>query len=266
MNDGKGRVIDYLRISVTDRCNLRCVYCMPEEGIPLSGHNEILSFDEIVAFTKVAVANGVTKVRLTGGEPLVRRGVENLVKSLSQIEGIKDLAMTTNGVLLKQFAPLLKEAGLMRVNISLDTVDKKRYREITRGGELNHVFSGIEAALKEGLTPVKINCVIDASPNEEDAKGVALFAQRYGCQVRFIPRMDLEKGIFGIVHGGTGGDCPNCNRLRLTTFGKLKPCLFSDIEVDIRELGYEQALKTALNLKPVKGEHSIKGRFYNIGG
>src|SRR5664279_1180378 len=148
MFDRFNRKLDYLRISVTDRCNLRCTYCMPEEGIKLFHHNEILSFNEIVGFTKAAVMNGVSKVRVTGGEPLVRKGITALVRMLSDIEEIKDLSMTTNGTLLKQFAKELKSSGLQRVNISLDTVDPEKFTKITRTGNIADVFEGIDAARK----------------------------------------------------------------------------------------------------------------------
>src|SRR5450759_933453 len=157
MLDRFDRNINYLRISVTDRCNLRCSYCMPEEGIQLLRHADILTFDEITQFTRVAVENGVTKVRITGGEPLVRKGVTALVRMISDIEGIEDLSMTTNGVLLNQFAVDLKNAGLQRVNISLDTIDPEKFKAITRTGDINDVFEGITAAKNAGLSPVKIN-------------------------------------------------------------------------------------------------------------
>ena len=146
MQDAYKRHINYLRISVTDRCNLRCLYCMPEEGIPLIKHQDILSFEEIEGFTRTAVHYGINKVRITGGEPLVRKDITSLVEKLSAIEGIDDLSMTTNGILLEKFAFPLKQAGLNRINISLDTMDPERYRGITRHGDLGQVLAGIEAA------------------------------------------------------------------------------------------------------------------------
>ena len=266
MFDRFDRNINYLRISVTDRCNLRCTYCMPEEGIQLFHHSEILSFNEIVGFTKAAVLNGVTKVRVTGGEPLVRKGITALVRMLSDITEITDLSMTTNGTLLRQFAKELKSAGLQRVNISLDTVDSKKFRTITRNGNLNDVFEGISAANQAGLTPVKINCVIKASKEEEDAKEVTKFCLDNDLEIRYIRQMDLVRGHFSVVDGGTGGDCSLCNRLRLTSNGKLKPCLFSNLEFDIRELGYIKAIKLAVESKPECGSKNEIGAFYNIGG
>lgn len=266
MYDRFNRQINYLRISVTDRCNLRCRYCMPEEGIHLLSHKDILSFDEITDFTKTAVKNGVTKVRITGGEPLVRKGIVSLVEMIAGIEGINDLSMTTNGVLLKDFASDLKKAGMHRVNISLDTIDPERFAFITRGGNVNDVLAGIEAAKKAEILPVKINCVIKDSKKEEDARGVAQFCIENGLEIRYIRQMDLVNGHFSTVEGGIGGNCALCNRLRLTANGKLKPCLFNDIEFDVREIGYEDAIKKAIDMKPECGSNNLKGEFYNIGG
>ncbi len=266
MFDRFNRKIDYLRISVTDRCNLRCRYCMPEEGIKLLRHEDILTFDEITDFTRVAVANGITKVRITGGEPLVRKGIVTLTGMIAGIHGIKDLSMTTNGTLLAEFAADLHDAGLQRINISLDTIDPEKYSFITRKGNLNDVFRGIDAAIKANLVPVKINCVIRESKSERDAMEVAGFCRSNGLEVRFIREMDLETGTFSVVEGGSGGNCSACNRLRLTSVGKLKPCLFNDAEYDIRELGYEMAIKMAVEIKPEQGLNNVKNGFYNIGG
>jgi GTP 3',8-cyclase len=266
MLDRFNRNLNYLRISVTDRCNLRCTYCMPEEGIQLFRHDEILSFDEIAGFTKVAVSNGVTKVRLTGGEPLVRKGVTTLVGMISEIKGIEDLSMTTNGTLLKQYARELRDAGLHRVNISLDTIDAKKFRIVTRTGNIEDVFEGIHAAKDAGLLPVKINCVIKDSREEEEAMAVAGFCKDNNLEIRYIRQMDLVRGHFSVVDGGTGGDCSLCNRLRLTSNGKLKPCLFNNIEFDIRELGFEKAIHQAAESKPECGSRNETGSFYNIGG
>jgi GTP 3',8-cyclase len=266
MFDRFNRKLNYLRISVTDRCNLRCTYCMPEEGIKLFRHEDILSFDEIAGFTKVAVANGVTKVRLTGGEPLVRKGVTTLVRMISDIKGIDDLSMTTNGTLLKQYAKELRNSGLHRVNISLDTVDPEKFKAVTRLGNINDVFEGINAAKSAGLYPIKINCVIKESKDEEEAKAVTRFCKENDLEIRYIHQMDLVMGHFSVVDGGTGGNCSLCNRLRLTSNGKLKPCLFSNIEFDIRDFGFEEAIKRAAELKPRCGSKNETGAFYNIGG
>jgi cyclic pyranopterin phosphate synthase len=260
------RQLNYLRISVTDRCNLRCRYCMPESGITLMRHEDILSYDEIADFTRVAVGMGINKVRITGGEPLVRKGVVNLVSMLSEIDGIEDLSMTTNGILLEEFAPALKSAGLQRVNISLDTVDRQRFEYLTRNGSLDDVLKGIEATINAHLLPIKINCVVMESANEPDAEGVSEFCRKHGLEIRYIRQMDLVNGHYYVVNGGSGGDCGICNRLRLTSNGKLKPCLFNDIEFDIRKTGYDEALKLAAEYKPECGTRNLTGKFYNIGG
>lgn len=266
MFDSFNREINYLRISVTDRCNLRCVYCMPEQGISLLTHDEILRYEEIVAIATTAIRLGIRKIRLTGGEPLSRKGLPSLVKMIAAIPGLEDLAMTTNGILLGNFADELKQAGLMRVNVSLDTVDPERYRVLTRGGNIEEVFRGIDAAITAGLDPVKINCVILTSREEPDARGVSDYAAAKGVQVRFIHQMDLENGHYSVLEGGNGGDCKSCNRLRLTANGKIKPCLFNDLEFDVRKVGIEEAILQAVQHKPLSGTKNCSGHFYNIGG
>ena len=266
MFDSYNRRIDYLRISVTDRCNLRCTYCMPEEGVPMLQHNDILSFEEIRDFVLVAVQHGISKIRITGGEPLVRKGIINLVKMLSEIEGIQDLAMTTNAVLLEQFAWPLKQAGLHRINISLDTVDPEKFRQLTRGGEISRVFRGIQSAKEAGFSPIRINCVVIDSSTEKDALEVTEFCRKHGFEIRFIHMMNLGTGQFSVVEGGSGGDCKNCSRLRLTADGKLKPCLFDNLEYDIKKSGAEEAFRLAVLNKPACGTVNQTNTFNNIGG
>jgi len=266
MLDSFDRTINYLRISVTDRCNLRCKYCMPEEGVELMHHKDILSFEEIRDIVRICVRLGIDKVRITGGEPLVRKGIVDLVEMLAAIDGIKDLSMTTNGTLLSQFAVPLAKAGLHRVNISLDTLNHEKYREITRVGDIQNVLTGIEAAVEAGLTPIKINCVIKESREETDAREVEAFCSEHGFHVRFIKEMNLRSGVFSTVMGGDGGNCKSCNRLRLTANGKIKPCLFSDLEFDVRELGIEQAIIRAIGKKPESGTENLVNSFSNIGG
>jgi GTP 3',8-cyclase len=266
MYDRFNRKIDYLRISVTDRCNLRCVYCMPEEGIRLLDHNDILSYEEIVEVVKEAIELGITKVRITGGEPLVRKDVVRLIGMIADLKGINDFGLTTNGILLEQFAPDLAKAGLHRVNVSLDTADPVKFREITRGGDITKVFRGIEAARQAGLSPVKINCVVKNSSLEPDALEVKRFCAQNDLEVRFIHQMDLESGCFTVVEGGKGGDCLSCNRLRLTADGYLKPCLFNDLQYSIRDLGIRQALEKTIKSKPEKGSQNLLNKFHNIGG
>jgi len=266
MYDRFNRHINYLRISVTDRCNLRCHYCMPEDGVRMLHHNEILSFEQIVEVANHAVQMGVEKIRITGGEPLVRKGIVQLMGMLAQIRGLKDLSMTTNGILLAQFATKLADAGLQRVNVSLDTLDAEKFRMISRGGELKDVLEGIAAAKSAGLHPVKVNCVVKNGSNEPDAQQVAAYCQEKGLEVRFIHQMNLYTGEFYVVEGATGGNCKICNRLRLTANGKIKPCLFSDLEFDVKKLGAEQAITKALENKPPCGTVNQVGSFYNIGG
>lgn len=266
MYDSFNRRINYLRVSVTDRCNLRCTYCMPAEGIRMLSHEEILSYEEILEVVRIAVSMGIEKIRITGGEPLVRKGIIPFIKLVASIPGIKDLGLTTNGVLLSEFAQPLAEAGLHRINISLDTLDPLRYKEITRGGELAKVLHGIEAALKAGLEPVKINCVIKESSDEADARAVREFCHENHLEVRFIHQMDLGEGCFTLVENGHGGDCMHCNRLRLTANGRIKPCLFSNLEFDIRRLGIKAAIEAAVGLKPEQGTVNTSDFFHNIGG
>lgn len=266
MLDSYNRTIDYLRISVTDRCNLRCVYCIPEHGVELLNHSDIISFEEIVETVKIAVDFGITKIRITGGEPLVRKGILSLVKMISKIEGITDFSMTTNGILLSEFAEDLFNNGIKRINISLDTLNSEKYSKITRGGKIEDVLNGIQAAKKAGFYPIKINCVIKSNNQESDAIEVAKFCQQNGLEIRYIHEMDLKSGHFEIVEGGTGGDCQNCNRLRLTATGKIKPCLFNDIEFDIKKLGVKLAILNAIQQKPPCGTINYLNEFNNIGG
>ncbi len=266
MYDHFNRHITYLRISVTDRCNLRCTYCMPSEGVTLLKHEDILTFDEIVDFTRIASMMGINKVRITGGEPLVRKGIVDLVKMIAQIEGINDLSMTTNGTRLEQYAQPIYDAGIKRINVSLDTLNPEKYTHITRGGKLEDVLNGIFKAKEIGFKPIKINCVVKESSQEPNALELKDFAKEHGFQVRFIPLMDLDNGIHGVVEGGEGGDCARCNRLRLTANGMVKPCLFSDIEYSVRKLGAREAILKAIETKPECGGISTSGEFYNIGG
>ena len=265
MFDRSNRRIDYLRISVTDKCNLRCVYCMPEEGVPLIRHEDVLRFEEIVEVTRTAVELGITKVRVTGGEPLVRRGIVTLISMLGQVQGIADFAMTTNGIRLAEFAQPIAEAGLHRVNVSLDAIDPERYAAITRGGDVRAVLAGIAAAREAGLAPIKVNCVIQRTPEEPDARDVAAYAAEEELEVRFIRRMNLAVGDFSVVVGGTGGDCARCNRLRLSCDGRVRPCLFNDLGFSVRELGAREAIVRAVDHKPVCGKTS-EGLFHSIGG
>ncbi len=300
MKDTYRRNINYLRISVTDLCNLRCKYCMPESGVDKIQHCEVLSIEEIIKIAKESAKLGIRKVRITGGEPLVRKGIIDLVKGISEIEGIEDVAMTTNGLLLKKYGKELKEAGLNRVNISIDSLDPDKYRKITRGGEVRQVLEGIEEALKLGLHPIKLNTVIIGGENEADIPNLMNLTKIYPIDVRFIELMPIgeastwskehfisneevrnrvpelvplnqeigspakyyklpgAKGRVGFIDPISSHFCAECNRLRVTFDGKLKPCLHSSQEIDLlpalRE-GKEslnKLLKEAVNSKPEK--------------
>ncbi|MHA1540384.1 MAG: GTP 3',8-cyclase MoaA [Alphaproteobacteria bacterium] len=265
MQDQFGRDITYLRVSVTDRCNLRCTYCMPEKGVALCAHEDILSFEAIRDAVAAAVQMGVKKVRLTGGEPLLRKDIVGLVQMLSKIEGIEDLALTTNGILLPMLADKLKAAGLHRVNVSLDAMDPTRFSELTRGGKVTDVLRGIDAAIDAGLTPVKLNCVA-IKGYEQDVMDVQEFAKEKGLEMRVIQEMNFAEGRFSVVSEGAGGDCARCNRMRLTSEGKIMPCLFSDLEFDVNALGFGEAFKEALSQKPEKGLPCRNETFQKIGG
>ncbi len=285
MNPPAGQNVDYLRLSVTDRCNFRCVYCMPPEGVAFKPHDDILSYEDMAFFVKAASELGITKVRITGGEPLVRRGLPGFVGLLRSNPAIKDISLTTNGVLLPRFAQELKAEGLDRVNISLDSLDPERFRALSRGGSLEEALAGIEAALRCELNPVKLNVVMLPEVMSELQAFVDLTKDR-PLHVRFIEWMEVGGcgprgtgdsvtkadlldalqalgvrgyGQFGPVtappggwgpahyyrfpgHAGTIGFigsvsdhfCGECNRLRLTSDGKLKNCLFSSHEIDVK--------------------------------
>jgi cyclic pyranopterin phosphate synthase len=214
--DSFGRSINYLRISVTDRCNLRCIYCMPPEGVPQMSHSEILSYEEIRTVVQAAAELGINKIRLTGGEPLVRIDLPKLIKMLSQIEGIQELSLTTNGTVLKKHAPELKQAGLSRVNVSLDTLKADKFRYVTRLGELKTVLEGIEAAKKAGFDPVKINTVVMRGINDDEILDFAKMTYEDGWHVRFIELMPF-KGVAEFV--------PSVElRQYISLLGKLEPC------------------------------------------
>jgi cyclic pyranopterin phosphate synthase len=239
---------------------------MPEDGVPLLKHEDILSYEEIAGIVQFMVNRGVRKVRLTGGEPLIRRDITTLVRMISEIEGVDDFSMTTNGILLEKFASELAQSGLYRVNVSLDTLNAEKFRKITRFGNVNEVLKGIFQAENAGLNPIKINMVLNQWTTENDKDELREFCVKHGYELRFIRQMNLAEGEFSIVEGGHGGDCKNCNRLRLTADGKLKPCLFSNQSYDVRVLGIEQALKNALANKPLSGTKNDSCSFHRIGG
>ena len=256
MKDSFDREINYLRVSLTDRCNLRCKYCMPEKGIDKLKHDDILSLEEIYELIEIFVQLGITKIRFTGGEPLIRHGVIDLIERVSKLNGIRELTMTTNGTLIKDNIAGLKNAGLNRLNISLDTLDEKKYKSITGGGNIFSVLEGIEEAQKMRLTPIKINTVLIGgfielmpigeaadfakdnfiSNNEVLKSAKELIALE--CEDKSSPavyyKLPNAIGKIGLISPISCKFCKNCNRVRLTSTGKLKLCLHSDREIDLR--------------------------------
>lgn len=324
--DTFGRVHNNLRISVTDRCNIRCVYCMPE-NVEFLPRSSLLTYEEITRFVRVAAGLGIDKIRLTGGEPLVRRDLPQLVRSLCEVEGIKDVGLTTNGILLAPMAKDLYDAGLRRINISLDTMDPVKFLELTRRTGFEQVIEGILAAKLAGFDPVKVNAVAIKSVTEDDIIPLARFCREHGLELRFIEYMPLDAGDawergkvlfasemieiltqeFGPLIPDPNADprapasdydysdgggrigfiasvsrpfCQSCNRIRLTADGKLRNCLFSLDETDVRGLlrdgGDDAAISSVLEasvktkwegheintskfIKPERLMHSIGG-------
>jgi len=307
MIDKYEREINYLRVSVTDRCNLRCKYCMPPEGIPLLEHANILSYEELIRIVTVATTVGIKKVRVTGGEPLIRSQITDFLAELNAIPALEDISLTTNGILLYEKAPALRDAGIKRINISLDSLDAGKYAEITRGGDLNRVLRGIERAAELGFSPIKINIVAIHGFNDDEITDFAELTRDYPYQIRFIEfmpmgdsavdenfaylsndtiretikaelplkpahltrrktdgpadiyRIDGARGTIGFISAFSHHFCATCNRLRVTADGHLRPCLFSDYEIDLRvplrngcsddELA--RLMRTAIERKPV---------------
>ncbi|MDC7233031.1 MAG: radical SAM protein [Spirochaetales bacterium] len=270
MLDSFNREISYLRISVTDRCNLRCIYCMPAEGVEKKRHEDCLSFEQITAIAREAAALGINKIRLTGGEPLVRKGICTLVKQLKGIEGLKTLGMTTNGHFLEQYAPDLKKAGLDSLNISLDTLNPERYSHLTRGGDIREVFKGIEAALTSGF-PLKINMVVSDDTTVSEMNEMKDFCEKKGIRLQRIREYDLKEDKFKdeeiIYHRPP--PCATCNRIRLLSRGSLKPCLHSDNEIRIDPDNpdhIKEALRKAITEKPRCGSSCSTRNMVEIGG
>ena len=279
MKDRFGRDITYLRISVTDLCNLRCKYCMPESGVESLCHSDILSLEEIVEIVKVAAKNGITKIRLTGGEPLVRRGFINLCKEISKIDEIEDIAITTNGVNLKNMADDLFENKVRRLNFSLDTLVKEKYNDITRRNDFDKTMESLFYAIEKGFK-VKLNVVLIGGFNDDEIENFVKLANDYDLEVRFIELMQIgetanwskdkfisnnivlekvpklefdgisgvakiykikgQKGKIGLISPISCSFCSDCNRIRLTSDGKLKPCLHSKDEINLKGLSGEE--------------------------
>jgi cyclic pyranopterin phosphate synthase len=266
MRDRYNREISYLRISVTDRCNLRCLYCMPEEGVSLRRHDDMLSFEQIEAIVRAGVRLGITKVRLTGGEPLVRSGIVELVRRLASVRGLERLAMTTNGTLLPRFAPALRRAGLDSVNISLDTLDPDRYAELTRGGDVRAAVAGVEAARQAGFHPIKINVVVQNGSTDTDLPLLEEFCRSRGLLLQRIREYALSSAKQESAGYERPPRCGECNRLRLTADGLLKPCLHSDREIAVDFTDPERSLRETIASKPAKGSACTNRAMVAIGG
>ena len=266
MYDRFNRPITYLRISVTDKCNLRCTYCMPACGVPKKPHGDILSFEEIAEIARVAVRLGIEKIRLTGGEPLVRRDIVELVRRLAAIPGLKTLGMTTNGLLLPRYAEELRDAGLQSVNISLDTLDADRYREVTRGGRVEDAIAGVDAAIAAGFAPIKINVVVPDTGPSEDVANLEAFCDRRGILLQKIGLYHLDRHKIDYEAFDRPPKCDACNRLRLTADGKIKPCLHSNHEFPVDMAGIETALLAAVAAKPRRGSACTNRSMASIGG
>ena len=279
MTDRFGRNISYLRISVTELCNLRCRYCMPEEGVCKKRHEEMLREDEMIQAVEAAASLGITKLRITGGEPLVKKNIVSICRRAAAVEGIREVCLTTNGILLPELAVPLKEAGVKRLNISLDTLDAEKYAYITRTGSLSQAVEGIRASMDAGFEKVKLNTVLIGGFNEEEIVPLAELTLRYPIDLRFIEMMPMVEGGFGpeaflpntrvlevlpqleeqpadggvarlyrlqgalgrvgLISPVNAHFCAACNRIRLTADGKLKPCLHSAEEYSIKGLDRE---------------------------
>ena len=278
MLDSFAREITYLRISITDRCNYRCRYCMPEEGVEKRAHGDICSLEELRDMAAAAVRCGVKKIRVTGGEPLVRRGAVDFCRMLAEIPGVEELCLTTNGSLLTEQAAALREAGVTRLNVSLDTLKEERFRAITRAGTLSDVLRGLESAERAGFEKIKLNCVLLGGVNDDEIADFAALTRAHDWQVRFIERMpmgcgrdfgaylpaqtvlercpELEpvshdgvaaccrfpgaKGTVGLIAPMSHAFCSECSRIRITADGKLKPCLHSAAELSLRGLSGDE--------------------------
>ncbi|NMM62016.1 GTP 3',8-cyclase MoaA [Clostridium sp. P21] len=318
MLDQYGRNIDYLRISLTDRCNLRCIYCMPEKGVVKKCHEDVIRFEEVLKIIKAAVPLGIKKIRYTGGEPLILKNISSLIKETSEIDEIKDIAITTNGILLYDLVEELKEAGLNRVNISLDTLKEDKFKHITRGGDLNKVLKAIEKCISVGIK-VKINTVLMKGINDDEIKNFIEHTKEIPVEVRFIELMPIgegeklyktsfmsssevldkfpeliplessksstasmyklngAKGKVGFITPLSCKFCSDCNRIRLTSMGTIKPCLHSAKEIDLKEslndeVLLESVLKDVIYNKPSQHnlEYDSKSQslkmMYQIGG
>lgn len=268
MFDKYNREITYLRISVTDRCNLRCLYCMPAEGVILKKQREILTYEEIVRIVVAAAKLGITKIRLTGGEPLVRKDLCYLIQSLKRVEGIREISLTTNGVLLSHAARALKYSGLDRINISLDTLQPQKYEHLTRGGQIGRVLEGIEAAIDQGFKNIKLNMVIIPGFNDDEVTAMARFCSEKDLLLQRINHYTLtnkDGENMGYI-AERPPSCSQCNRIRLTADGMLKPCLFSDLEYPVVMNHLAASIKETIENKPERGMCCMVRGNWEIGG
>lgn len=266
MLDSFNRNIHYLRISVTDRCNLRCTYCMPEEGVTPKAHSDLLSFEQIVNIAGEAAGLGFNKIRLTGGEPLVRKGIVDLVSMLKTVDGIEFLGMTSNGILLTELAEPLKAAGLDALNISLDTIDPHRYAEITRCGSLESALKGIQAAGLAGFTGIKINMVVGDETTEDEISAMESYCRENALRLQKIRCYSLTDMKTDNDNYDRPPRCGGCDRLRLTSDGYLKPCLHSDREVAVDFDNIKASLSEAIHVKPLRGDVCSDRNMMSIGG
>lgn len=268
MLDKFNRRINYLRISVTDRCNLRCTYCMPADGVPSKCHGDILSYEKMVDVAKEGILLGIKKIRLTGGEPLVRKGILSLVQQLKALPGLEELTLTTNGVLLDTMAVPLKEAGLDRVNISLDTLDPVKYKELTRIGDISRVLKGIDAVIDAGFKNTKLNMVLIPGFNDTEVPAMQAFCQEKHFTLQRINHYSLSdiQSIDRNYIAERPLACHQCNRIRLTSDGKLKPCLFSNQEIPLDFGNLKQSLVQAIQSKPQSGTCNSNRQNWQIGG
>lgn len=265
MFDRYERDITYLRISVTDKCNLRCTYCMPAEGVPRRRHEDLLSLEQLADAARAAASLGVTKVRLTGGEPLVRRGIVELVRMIAAIPALEHLGMTTNGTLLAPPARALREAGLKSVNVSLDTLDPSRYAAVTRGGRLQDALDGIRAAQAAGL-PVKLNMVVLPDTTAADRRAMGRFADERGARLQLINHFDLARRKADGYEFDRPPRCTACNRIRLLADGTLKPCLHSNDELRFDPSRPAGSIREAILAKPLRGGTCTNRPMQEIGG
>lgn len=266
MLDQYKRNISYLRISVTDKCNLRCTYCIPDNDFSEKVYKKNMSFDTIIKAAEAAASIGINKIRLTGGEPLVKRGIVKLVSMLKKVEGINLLGMTTNGILLNSLAEPLKRAGLDSLNISLDTLNADRYRKLTRIGDISKVLGGIHSAQKAGFDKIKINMVVMEHTGDKEIEDMKKFCKEKGLELQLINHYELSKEKSDAYAFDRPPKCALCNRIRLTADGHLKPCLHSNKEIILNAEDPAGSLKEAVLAKPARGRACTNRSMIEIGG